>query len=439
MNEYVYFDDLAARVFDLGDDRTEISIEVAAPSVAGEVSLDLGHGVIVRADYVEPQNLLGIDVEFTRSNAADAPSLPLEVIQLLESLIGSQCAAEIEAIVGRISEELIPIRGHGAPVPSAQNDPLRNTSALELGNAMHLLSIANDSDELLGVRVVAAFEAMSSRWFPRDPTMGRIVLERVMEVLEEIRELDAQGPTITDDLAGDIQALPTIDEKIAMMTLDLVEHERFELPSQLRALRKRVHDLLQERMSEVWRNRRVTNEPSEVDRESKTVRVDFETPVTAEGIQEISPGRLIATWVDEPQGNSIRILDRRDGSILSVAPIRESESGWFAEAVFPADLKMAELDVSPTDRPFPISQSSSIDRVFEAIDLGRQAMNLTVQRMWRSVDVRSAWEACAHAWESLGDQQRADQARKYISGGPPKRDAFTVDWVRARLEAEQIH
>jgi hypothetical protein len=291
---------------------------------------------------------------------------------------------------------------------------------------MHLLEIANDPEELLGVRVIAAFEAMSEHRRTGHEIEDEIVASRAVTALDQIRMADAQGPSDYDDLAGDLEALPSIDVKISHMTLDLLRENRVGLPPSLQVFKERVQALLEERLSNLFRFR---SEPAEQveERKQKTATVIIE------GLEEVRPGRLRAGWKTKPKGQHLRVLDRRDGSILAVAPIRQTDSGWVAEALFPMDLTLDRLEVHPTDNPFPLGEISPIDKILEAIELGRLAMSQMMGRDSMSGRHRETWSACATAWESLGDFKRAEQAREYAKGMPTNRATFHTDWVRRRL------
>lgn len=426
MAEYTYFDAFSVRITDLGNGVTEVLIEAEAPSVAGEVSLDCGHGVTVRADFAEPQKLLGIDIEFSRSDVLSGERLPFEVVRLLESLVGSQSASEVEAVAGSFSETTIAIRGNGGPVPIDHDGLKKNLRSLALGNAMHLLEIANDPEELLGVRVIAAFEAMSERHRTGYRVEDEIVARRAVTALDRIRMADAQGPSDYEDLAGDLEALPSIDVKISHMTLDLLRENKVGLPPSLQIFKERVQALLQERLSNLFRERSDSAEHVEGEKQKTATVVN-------EGLEEVSPGRLRAGWKKKPEGSHLRVLDRGDGSILAVAPIRQTDSGWVAEALFPLDLTLDRLEVHPTDNPFPVGEISQIDKILGAIELGRLAMSQMIGRDSISGSHRETWAACATAWESLGDLERAEQAGEYARGMNTNRAVFHTDWVRRRL------
>jgi hypothetical protein len=98
------------------------------------------------------------------------------------------------------------------------------------------------------------------------------------------------------------------------------------------------------------------------------------------------------------------------------------------------DLGVPGLLFGASDKPFPIAEESSFDRVIEAIRIGREAVQMSLGELRGSDRLAMAWLECAEAWELLGDRQRGIQARRFSDGWALNRGEFLADRVRYWLE-----
>lgn len=426
MSEAFYGEDLDAEVIENGDGSFEISIKAGLPGSAGEVSVFLGHGITLRVDFVEPQQLVGIHIDPPPTGLGRDLYIA-QMLEILQTLIGPECAVEIENLLAGSQEGNTVIRGEGGVVRSEDPYLRKNYAALQLGLAIHLVEIANDGDELLGVRLVAAFESLRQIQRLHNQLIAEIFEQLFVESVEAIRSADEADTWGFDDLEADMSELLSIDGKIAMLSEELIAFQNVKLPDQLVELRERVLEILRDRkdFGRSGRSHRSEESVNESDDES------FEN---APSLVETNPGRIELTWSRRPKGSSLRVLDRNGHAILAVAPIRQRDSQWIAEAVYPMDLTLSGLLVGATEKPFPLVQGATLDRVLAAVRLGQEATARSFHRHRRRDEIESAWIACGRAWEELGDHQRAQQAYRYAEGHPINRNRFLVDDVRDALE-----
>jgi len=425
MGEGIYDDDLEAEIIEVGDGTLEVSITAGHPGSAGEVSIHLGHGLTLSVDFAEPQQLVGIHIDPPQTGLGRSLYIA-QMLEILQTLVGPECAVEIESLLASRGVGKVVVRGEGGVVRSRDPYLRKNYAALQLGLAIHLVEIANDRGELLGVRLVAAFESLRQIEQVGNRLIAEIFEQLFVEAVESIRVANETDTWGFDDLEADMSELPTIDEKIAMLSEDLITFRDIKLPAQLVELRERVLGILRDR-------RNVSRGEAAQSMES-AILSDEESVENPPSLVETSPGRLELTWTRRPKGSSLRVLDRNDQVVLAVAPIRQSDSKWIAEAVYPMDLTVSGIFVGATDQPFPMAEGRALDRVLAAIRLGQEATARSIHRRGSRDESKSAWAACGRAWEELGDHQRAQQAFRYAEGQPFNRKRFFVDDVRDALE-----
>jgi hypothetical protein len=425
MNEAIYGDDLDTEIIEVGDGSLEISISAGQPGSAGEVSIRLGHGLTLSVDFAEPQQLVGIHIDPLPEGLGRGLYIA-QMFEILQTLIGPECAVEIENLLASRQEGTAVVRGEGGVVRSEDPYLRKNLAALQLGLAIHLVEIANDRGELLGVRLLAAFESLRQIERIGNRIMAEIFEQIFVESVESIRFANETDTWGFDDLDADMGELVSIDQKIAMLSEDLITFRDIKLPAQLVELRERVLGILRDR-------RNVIQGETAHDVES-AILSDEESVENPPSLVETSPGRLELTWTRRPKGSSLRVLDRNDQVVLAVAPIRQSDSKWIAEAVYPMDLTVSGIFVGATDQPFPMAEGRVLDRVLAAIRLGQEATARSIHRRSSRDEIKSAWTACGRAWKELGDSQRAQQAFRYAEGQRHNRERFFVDDVRDALE-----
>jgi hypothetical protein len=429
MDERIYRDNLVAR-FTPGDDGSgDVSIESGRVSAAGELMVELVDGLILRLDFARPEILIGIDVEIPAPPTPDKSwTIPSSIIPMLASLIGYEATNQILKMVSSGADRTEEVMNSSR---REQRDDRWGGQAEALGEAVHLLDIANDPEELLGVRVVAAFESVrygSEIWHDLiEDEIGRLAIDAI----EKIRITDSMDDSGLTDLDSDLRELMSIDVKIAMLSAEVVSGWKRSLPIELENLRTRVLGLLESRplTREPRRHRR-----PEVDEQAHT----SPSLGTLTRVECVSPGRLRATWNGRPRGKFARVLDRRDQSILAVAPVVEVEGGSFIEAVIPVTMDVGDVVVIGTDTPFPIAAASEIESVFEACQLGQKAVRLSLDDRVDRGRVAEAWQECRMAWETLGDIRRAKEAVVQMSYRRGSRRTPFAAYVRTVLVGHEF-
>ncbi|MFM7126014.1 MAG: hypothetical protein ACKOYO_04040, partial [Actinomycetota bacterium] len=190
MDDRIYGSELIAHFATDSEGSGELVIETGRVSAAGELLVHLMDGLVLRVDFARPETLIGIDVEITGPTDADRYwKIPSRMIPMLRSLIGTGAVKEVQRLVGGGENREMEIAG---PRRRDEQDPWLRDQAAALGEAVHLLDIANDPEELLGVRVVAAFESVrysAKIWHDRiENEINRLAIEAI----ERIRLADSQ-------------------------------------------------------------------------------------------------------------------------------------------------------------------------------------------------------------------------------------------------------
>jgi hypothetical protein len=123
---------------------------------------------------------------------------------------------------------------------------------------------------------------------------------------------------------------------------------------------------------------------------------------------ELSEGGLLeATSPIYQPDRWVRVLNSASLELLALAELRKQEDGSSIATALVA--------------PGTSIQGSSIERVGAAVRLGRRAT-----RAESINEAQSRWKVCAQAWEELGDQRRAQVARRYADVWRRNPSAFSV-------------
>jgi hypothetical protein len=421
MDDCVYRGSFLAH-FTIGSDSVgEVVIETERVSPAGEIPVQLMDGLVLRVDFARPDTLVGIDIDFTGpTDTQNFWTIPSRMIPMPTSLIGGGAVKDLLTLVGtgRDGEQRL-----GSPVQRGDENQWARGQAAALGEAVHLLDIANDPEELLGVRVVAAFESVrysSQTWHDLiENEINRLAIEAI----ERIRVADSQDDSGLNDLDGDLKELMSVDRKIALLSAEVISEWKRPLPIELENFRTRVLKLLETR--------------SLTTRGTRRDDVDHPQAVAGTGtlirVERVSPGRLRAMWSGQPRGGYARVLNRKDQSILAVSPVFENDGVWSIEAVIPAHMDERDVLVSDTSEPFPIAASSQVEQVLVAFQLGKKATRLSMDQDIDRGQVAEAWEACMFAWQKLGDDRRAKEALVQTSYRRGSRRTPFAAYVRTLL------
>lgn len=429
MDDCVYRGSFLAH-FTIGSDGTgEVVIETGRISPAGEIPVQLMDGLVLRVDFARPDTLIGIDIDLgAPAERGKIWTIPSRIIPMLSSLFGVDAVNRVVDLIkeGRDGELRL-----GNSARRGDDNHWEQGQAAALGEAVHLLDIANDPDELLGVRAVAAFESVRYGAEIWHDLIENEIHRLAIEAIEGIRNAESSDTSGLTDLDADLTELMSIDRKIAMLSAEVVSEWRRPLPVELEAFRARVLKLLETRSSEP-RPR------------ARSRRSDVEQPRVTAGtgtlirVECVSPGRLRAVWNGKPRGRFARVLDRRDQSILAVAPTFEMDDLWMIEAVIPAQMDIGDVVVSDTNEPFPIGATSKVESVLEAFRLGQKATRLSMDRDIDREQVASAWEACMSAWQRLGDDRRAKEALVQTSYRRGSRSTPFAAYVRNLLVGHEF-
>lgn len=146
------------------------------------------------------------------------------------------------------------------------------------------------------------------------------------------------------------------------------------------------------------------------------------------------PGVLRVTVARSEHPRWVRVT-HDDGSLpLAQAPLRPSDLVEVAELLVPPEVVDEDLRVEVLDPGHPDPSEIRPTRLIRrAVDLGRDAARIT--RVHGTVAAAPTWSACADAWHSVGDLQRARAARTCMGDieTGPYLDPYLADEVALAL------
>jgi hypothetical protein len=341
---------------------------------------------------------------------ADAPELPLR----------------IESINERRRLTTAPTRG--------------SRDAQSLGQAVGLLDIATDRREIAAVRVIAAIEAVSWASGLRTPRIQRAVIDRSQDVLVSLDEEDDRTLDDLSSLRDDLREIAETDPKITFMVRDLIRREMHLLSGPGAGIAEYVAQVLEgdahidddddvHRAVNKWR---ASPQPTFSMRSIDEERFDLEEPAAPlQGGRRL--GRWIQFWDENPGGSWVRILDPDDQLLIALVPVRAVDGKWQAEAIVPTTREVDDWMIEVTDTPLPPKNTTSSDRIIDAVQLGRIATHLSARGAGRDRAVEGAWLACAEAWKEAGDPAREARSRQLAERPAVQRPMFLTDRVREAL------
>jgi hypothetical protein len=157
-------------------------------------------------------------------------------------------------------------------------------------------------------------------------------------------------------------------------------------------------------------------------RRAATTRITVDAP--AGTVATLVTATEVEVRADEASREGVwaRVFRRRDRLLLALAPLRASTSGGRgarALLVVPTGLTPDDLLVDLTDDPAATRPSADLVSLRQAVALGRAACRL--ERSGDHGGASAQWRRSADAWDSLGDQERAESARRYAAGDQRER------------------
>lgn len=411
----------------------ELELVAYLPGPAGTAAVDLG-GVEVAVDYAEPERVCTITTSLDRIHDPVTEGL-------LSALIGFEgLELALWSIRTRRDDDRLLQIVLGDPAGRRDRRALGSVpdrQAAEFGRVVAGLAVGTDPHEHPLVRATAFVEsagrlvglAPGSNWSRRPSLKSQLPVDPAL--------LD-RWLTRSAEVLGDHDDL--------LRTLDRDDHERLHdatsalvrafgtgapwvVPLQ-RAVPRRYYDLGAER------DRRRTAADADVGRvamarslppdgfdglhdEPRAFRFAERTgldvwsapePEPSPRLRLDPPGRLEVRFDAEPGGSWLRVLDAASLALLALVPIVRERGRWTAHAVVPRDLATDRLVVESTDTPLPSGAESSVDRLIEAIDAGRDAAATPQDR------AGAEWQRCAGLWALVGDDMRMNRALAYATG-----------------------
>lgn len=139
-------------------------------------------------------------------------------------------------------------------------------------------------------------------------------------------------------------------------------------------------------------------------------------------------GRLVVRPEPERITSSscwVRVLRSGTLSALALAPARRVGRGWVAETIVEPGLTLDDLEIDVVERP--VLPESSLVRARKAVAVGREAVALMVLGEYSAAG--DLWHECAHAWEELGDSERARLANTYARRPVRSRTAALAEYI----------
>ncbi len=130
-------------------------------------------------------------------------------------------------------------------------------------------------------------------------------------------------------------------------------------------------------------------------------------------------GRLVVRGPSDG-GGWARVIRNDSLTLVALAPFLPDGTRARADAVVPTGLGLDDLRIDRTDHPLP-GPGGPVDLTVRARMLGRAAAGqAAVGNKARAAEL---WSTCADAWSALGDDVRADMARRRVDtpfqGRPP--------------------
>jgi hypothetical protein len=449
MSSGIYDENLVVHVqsTETGDPVSEMQLISAMPGPAGQVTLSLSDAVTIGIDYVSPSVMTSITV--MPSMGQLAPGVSNLDRELLQELLGDERAATCLALFASGEQEAVRLEASDER-RRLTSVPTRGSSrARRLGTAAHLFDISTDERETPVVRLVAAVEAV-----PQIGAMkARATVEAVLDQVQgAIADLDVENRRTLEDLSSleaDLDELTMRDPKIGFMVLEAMNIALSGLSGRAMRIVSGWRDVLQQGLGvggadsiddvvDRWR----TDIPVLHSRMEAPKALSIQSYEMTD-LAQLTPdgllrGRWRKVWNDNPGGSWVRILDPVDQILVALVPMHRDGDAWVAEAIVPTHRPVESWIVDVTDTPLPAKGMTSMERIVEAVQLGRHATSLSSKGSRQSRFVADAWTACAEAWVAVGDSAREGRARELAQTNRVERKVYLADRVRTALNLDEL-
>jgi len=397
------------------EDLELIDLVADTPGPAGAVETPLGTGISLSVDFVEFDRPLRLTVD------SDAPA------ESIAQAVGSRRSRELTDLLESESDRPLRLESVFTPVAMEQARQGRGSfpgrsSALgrSIGSAAILESIGEDDRFTAVARAVALLEAAS-------------LLRRRLESLGDQsgridRDVTAAARLLTDEQDA-LERLAELDRFLALETAKELSRWGRNHPAIRRAA-----DALSSPPEQFREMRGAALRMPAASLYSR--RLGFPSPALEpldEFEAELSTRGLLTVRTRVFESDLwVRVTEAGPMVLLALVPLLDDGDGGIAHAVIGTGYALEDLHIEVSSEPVrPIG--NSLAAVAQAVALGREAA------MRMAVDARSAhrlWEACAQAWERLGDERRADMARRYAFGGGPNRSPFLAERIENVLDGD---
>jgi len=410
------------------------------PGPAGISTGLLADGVRIAVDYADPRRVCFVTADL---------SLLATDLSCLGRLLGTDSRHllrdEVENAIEygerrrRFRVQLGDERFRQASAP----DPLRRDGG-EFGTFIHLLSDISGRDEPRLVRAVAAVDAFEQLDSSRQhQLLKRDTGDSLIRFMTSAIRADVQGPAVLSDLDGAAgeQLVELLGRASQIGVIQKTEYgERLRWSSSTLRGMMRDADTPESGTAMHSESPMIAAAPSlsrpspPPRRPSRQLSASRDSqaggPPKWHGVPELtSPGRLRIRWVENPGHIWIRVLDRSDLHLISIAPIRQYASHLFeCEAIIPPDHTLESISCELADEPSRAPRPT-VEIVEDAVEAGQLASRLSAHDAFEEAERQ--WQVCAELWEEAGDTTRSNLARAYGSGDERvQRSAFLHDTVR---------
>jgi len=392
------------------DDLDVVDLVADTPGPAGAVETGLVDGVSVSVDFVEFDRPQRATVE------SDAPRA--SIARTVGELRAGRLADELETDADRprvLESTVEPGAMEQARQRRGSFPPGSSRLGRVVGEVAVLESIGDDDRFDPITRAVALLEAATRR-------------------SRELVELTAQDERIASDVTAAARLL--VDQEERLQRLAASDHFLALEASKQMAQWSRNHPAIRRAADALTSSPMELREAvsySRMERMGSSAEVDevagffeLDAELDTELDVELSPRGLLTvrTMSFEPD-SWVRVVEVGPMVLLALVPLLDDDGAGIAHAVIGSGFSIDDLDIEVTTEPVRPT-GNSLAATAHAVALGREAA------MRMAVDSRSAyslWESCAQAWERLGDERRAEMARRYAFGGGPRRQAFLAERI----------